>query len=549
MRIPIKAFSGLQPRLQAHLLPEGGATEAKNVVLSRGSLAPLKAPAFVADLGKAGAIRTIYRFGRDLDDDTRFWFHWNEDADVTRGPVPDDTSERTYFTVAGQPPMVTDATIATADDLMPTVAYRLGVPAPETRAIVTTTEQQDPGDLEAQSCLVAYTYVTAWGEEGPTSIVSDPVDMKSGDTLNVSNMDGPPSGAYNVTHKRLYVSAADSFGTATLRFWKEIPAGTATYSDTLVFTELGEALPEFSPIPPPDDLFGIMAHPSGFMVGFSGQRVYRSEPLKPYAWPHFSPVAHDIVGGAVTGQAVVICTKGDTYMATQTDPITFTPIRLDGSQPCVAKRTIKAFRGGVLYASPDGIVLVDQGGTLTVATQSLLTRDQWQAYKPESMHAAVHDSLYYCWYDTGAQSGCLILDVSDGAVVLTESDRYVTAAYTDLRRDELFVVAETGKVHKWNAGAGMEFQWASKTFLTERPQNMGAVQVIADDYPVTFDLEALIQADDGPRQISITKTINHGRPVRLKGSYRAREYRFTVRATSIIREITLASTMANVTAV
>jgi len=549
LRIPLKAFAGMQPRLEGHLLPDNAAADAIDVVLDRGSIEPLKAPSLVTSLAKVGPIRSIYRFGKDIDDDTVHWFHWAADADVTRGPIPDDTMERTYFTVAGQPPMVTDASIATADGLMPTAAYRLGIPAPETQAIVSTTEQQDPGDLVAQSCILAYTYVSGWGEEGPPSAVSMPFDVKTGDTVNVSNLDGPPSGAYNITHKRLYVSVTDAAGVAVLRFWKEIAVGSGTYGGVLSLSELGEALPDISPIPPPEDLFGIMSHPGGFLIGFSGQRVYRSEPLKPYAWPHFSPVSYDIVGGAVMGQAVVICTTGDTYMATQADPISFTPIRLDGSQPCVAKRTIKAFKGGVLYASPDGLVLVDPNGNLSVVTGDLLARDQWQAYKPESMHAAVHDNRYFCWYDTGDDdAGCLVLEVDLGRKVLTRSTQYVTAAYSDLRRDELFVALSDDKVYKWNVGSPLQGEWTSKTFIAERAQNIGAVQIIAEAYPVSFVLEAIIQTDSGARAVTTTKSVTNGRPVRLTGSYRARQYRYTVKASSTVREVTIASVLANITA-
>ena len=73
-----------------------------------------------------------------------------------------------------------------------------------------------------------------------------------------------------------------------------------TLSDKVDFTLLGEALPERAGAPPAD-LFGIMAHPGGFLVGFS-KRAYRSEVFKPYGWPYYSPVADEIVGGAVMGQ-------------------------------------------------------------------------------------------------------------------------------------------------------------------------------------------------------------------------------------------------------
>src|SRR3546814_844896 len=218
----------------------------------------------------------------------------------------------------------------------------------------------------------------------------------TGDTLNLINMDGPPSGQYNITHKRLYVSLDDGSGDAQiLRFWKEIPVGETTFSAELDLTLLMDALPVNDMVPPPEDMFGLMSHPGGFLVGFSGQKVYRSEVFKPYGWPYFTPLADDVVGGAVLGGATVVCTKGGTYMATQADPITFNPIRLNGWQPCVSKRSISVWQDAVVYASPDGLVGVDQGGSMQVLTEAVLTRDQWQEYKPESMLTAVHDGRIF----------------------------------------------------------------------------------------------------------------------------------------------------------
>lgn len=565
MRDAAKAFTGMQPRTEPHLLPAGAAQDALNVVLHRGSIQPLRAPAFVTELAKVGTKRAIYRFGKTVDDDARFWFHWLNDTDVATGPIPDDTSERVYYTEAGQPPRVTDATMATADGLMPTTWYRLGVPAPTVRATVTVTqapppepdpeappeEEGDKADLARQECYLAYTYVSVWGEEGPPNEVSEPFTAMTGDTLNVINMDPPPGGAYNIDRKRLYVSVYDPVSNvAVLRFWKEIPAAQETYSDVLDVTLLGEALPEFPLVPPPEDLFGLMAHPAGFMVGFSGQRVYRSEVFKPYGWPYFSPVADQIVGGAILGQATIICTKGDTYMATQMDPQTFTPQRLEGNQPCVAKRTIRTFRGGVVYASPDGLVMVDQAGSIRVATEGMLTRRQWQAYRPESMHGAVHDNRYYCWFDTGTERGALILEIESGGVTLTRSDIYVTATFADGRRDELFVALPAdNNLYKWDAGAALTGKWMSRRLILERPQNLGAVQVVADAYPVHFTLKAVIETDEGPRTVTVSKQITSGRPTRLKGNYRAREFTYTVEASTTLREVTVASVLGNVTAV
>ncbi|MNV19935.1 hypothetical protein D3C71_1108160 [compost metagenome] len=323
-----------------------------------------------------------------------------------------------------------------------------------------------------------------------------------------------------------------------------------TFSDEVDFTLLGEALPERALVPPPADLFGLMDHPAGFMIGFSGKRVYRSEVFKPFGWPYYSPVADEIVGGAIMGQATVVCTKGDTYLATQADPVTLTPLRLDGNQPCVAKRSIRAFKGGVVYASPDGLVMVDQTGGLSLVTEEMLTRAQWQAYRPESMHTNVHDSRLFCWYDTGASRGGLIFDLTRGAMSMTRTDVYATASYSDGRRDELFLALPDGDVHKWDGGVlPLAMRCVSKMFLLERAQNIGAAQVVAAAYPVTFRLRAVIEAVGGAREVVVEQVVLSGRPFRLRGNYRARSYEFTVEGTAAITEVTMASTLGNVTAV
>lgn len=551
MREAEKAFTGMLPRIEPHLLPAGASQDVLNANLQRGSLVPYKEPAKVADLAKVGTKLAIYRFGRSIDDDARYWFHWLNDTDVARGAIPDDAQERTYFTEAGQPPRVTDSTMATANQDMPSAWYRLGIPAPTSRATVTVAQQPNPpANIERQSCLLAYTFVSAWGEEGPPNEVSDPFNAATNDTLDVINMEGPPAGEYNITLKRLYISTTDATGTAVLRFWKEVPAGAVTFSDKVDFTELGEALPERALVPPPADLFGLMAHPGGFMIGFSGKRVYRSEVFKPFGWPYYSPVADEIVGGAIMGQATVVCTKGDAYLATQADPVTLTPLRLDGNQPCVAKRTIRAFKGGVVYASPDGLVMVDQSGGVGVVTEELLTRAQWQAYRPASMHASVHDNRYFCWFDTGAERGGLIFDLTRGAMSLTRTDVYATASYSDGRRDELFLALADGGVHKWDGGAvPLAMRRVSKKFLLERAQNIGAAQVVATAYPVTFRLRATIETSGGPMDVEVQHEVTSGRPFRLRGNYRARSYEFTVEGSAAISEVTVASTLGNVTAV
>lgn len=545
MHLTWRGFLGEIPRVEPHLLPQNAAQLAQNTKLWTGGLEPLKAPAYVADLAKVGAKQTIYRYGQSVDSDTQFWFHWLTDVDVCRGPLADDTQERVFFTGDGAP-QATDSTMATAGANLPSAAYLLGLPAPATKpaVAVTGTASGTPVNI-----VVGYQYVNSWNEPGPISPVSDPIDYYPGQTLEVSLMDGAPSGAYNVPYKRLYISQTDSTGDTRLRFWKEIAVGLDTATGTIDFTLLGEAVWEPSLIAPPAAMFGIMLHPNRFLVGFTKRKLLRSEINRPFGWPaaYQDPVGDDIVGGAIIGQSVVICTKGKTYLATGQDPLNQAIVDLAGYQPCVAKRSIKALPFGVLYASPDGVALATLGGPLVVVSEGHFTRDQWQAFKPESMHAAVHDNRYYVWYDTGTVKGGLIFEFSAAGqlVNLVRTDLHVSAAYADHRRDNLFVaLAADGHLYKWDAGTAATQTWRSAEVRLPRPQAVGAAQVQAGTYPVTFKLyERAKVGNDIVTQLVDTVTVSDARPFTLSGNDRREAIIVEVSGTTKITQVDVASSI------
>ena len=450
MREAEKAFTGMVPMVEPHLLPAGASQELVNGNPLGGALVPYKGPAKVADLAKPGTKLAIYRFGRSLDDDARFWFHWLHDTDVARRDPGRCTGA--YLFHGGRPAAARDG--FDHGDLQRADADGL-VPAGHTGGDGARHRDRDPAakspaNLERQSCLLAYTFVSAWGEEA-----AEPGErpIQCGHERHAQRYQHGRAAGRGIQHHAqaaVYLDdRRDGHGDPALL--ERDPGRRRDVLRQGGFHAARRGAAGACAGAPPADLFGIMAHPGGFLVGFSGKRVYRSEVFKPYGWPYYSPVADEIVGGAVMGQATVICTKGDTYLATQADPVTMTPTRLDGHQPCVAKRTIRAFKGGVVYASPDGLVMVDQSGGVGVVTEGLISRAQWQAYKPASMHAAVHDNRYFCWYDTGAERGGLIFDLTRGAMSLTRTDVYATAAYSDGRRDELFLALADGNVHSGTA--------------------------------------------------------------------------------------------------
>lgn len=532
MKLTFELFDGIQPRLRPHLLKPSAAQRAMNTKLWSGAAEPFKLPLFVQSL-PAGVKKTIYRHGQARTDEN-YWMAWTTDVDVARGPVANDTQERIYFTGNGVP-KATDASIAWASSPYPSASYLLGLPAGSAATI------SSPGATGTPTRIgLVYIYVSAWGETGPPAPVSNLIDYYAGQTLTVSGMSGAPSGAYSISKKYLYIASTDANGTTAYRFWKEVTLGATGTTGTVDFTLLSEAISTPSLIAPPAGLFGLKAHPGGFLVGFTERQFCRSEVFKPYGWPtvYQDPLPDTIVGGEVLGTSVVICTKGKTYLFSGNDPLNQAKNDLEGWQPCVSKRSIAKVTAGIVYASADGLVLVNGSSALQVVSGAHFTRQQWQAFKPESSHAAVHDDRYFWWWDNGAATGLLIFDLNgSGVEQLVESNIHATASFADHRKDELYItLASDGHLYKWDAGAAATMVWRSKLFHLDCPQNIGAVKVEADAYPVTFRLYA-------GGVLQHTTTITNDRPKTLRGDRRYKDVEVEIEGATVVSTLTVASSI------
>lgn len=544
--IRINSFRGMAPRLGPKLLAKEQAQEARNCNLVSGELRPWAttgAPQTSdSSLEKTGTIKTIHLFNRD------FWLHWVEDVDVERGPIADDTQERTYYTVNDgdtTPPRVTDATLATegTSGEWPTNYYRLGVPAPASAPSVSVNSGSgstcDAADQE--STVYVYTYVTGWGEEGPPSDPSAVVDRCDADTVTVSGMDTGASGNYDWDVKRIYRAVTGAEGTE-YQFVAEVGIATTSYDDDVDTADLGEVLPSATWSPPPDDLVGLTMLPNGIAAGFKGQDLYLSEAYLPHAWPteYRQTLEHAIVGIGAFGQSLVVCTEGQPYIAQGTDPASYTAQQLPMEQGCSSKRSIVGIEGGVIYASPDGLVQVGGQGA-QIITDAVMDREDWQALKPSSILGVYHDRRYFGFYDDGTTKAGFIFDPRDPESGMTWIDLHATAAFSDLLTDTLYLVDANGDLVVWNTGAGNQTAtWKSAVFPIPYETNFGALQVVATSYN---SVTAKVYADGA---LKATKTLTGPRPVRLPAGFRAREWEVQVEATDDVQEIVMAETIGEI---
>jgi hypothetical protein len=480
--IQLKSFGGISPKVSPRLLADNQAQVALNCAVFSGTIIPLPGVgATVATLTKTGTPKTIYRFGQDLISDANYWFHWTTDVDVARGQIAGDTSEWTFYT-DGVLPKATYNTLALSGTDYPTVSRPLGLPAPTAACTATAGDAPEGSTATPETRVYTYTLVSkesGYEFESAPAAASAGVDVVPEQPVTVAGFASLPSG-YNVTHRRIYRATAGTF-----LFVAEITAATTSYEDVKLAEDLGEEVPSLTWLQPPAELRGLINLPNGIMAGFKGRDVYFCDPYHPHAWPvqYQQSLDYPVVGLGRMDTTLAVLTTGSPYIIQGSHPDSMTVVKSDLEQSCVSKRSIVGFNGAVIYASPDGLVMLSSNGS-KIITEQYFIRSQWQAlFKPDSIHAYQHDLKYVGFYDNGVTQGGFIYDTTSG--VFTMHDIYATAGYNDLQNDKLFLAFEDRDIKPWFEGGAKDFTWRSKKYTFPKPLSMACAQLEAEAYPVT----------------------------------------------------------------
>lgn len=529
--ILIKAFDGLKPYLDPLLLGAADATAARNVVLSSGSIEPLKGFTTLAGLTKS-LPKTLFRYGNSSNEN-EYWLEFTEETDVIRSVAVEDPYGRIYWT-DGNTPKYAPSSLILSGASYPGGSYTLGIPAPASASSVAGSAPSVSALGETRTYVV--TYVSAYGEEGPPSAASDLATVDPEQPVFLTDLPVAPGGSYNITLKRIYRSSAVG-SSAQFQYVTELPIGQTTFTDEVAQDSLGEVLLTETWVAPPTTLQGLKMLPSGVAVGFSGNTVYASEPNLPYAWPHKFPLDSKIVGIGVFRQNVVALTNDYPFLLTVTDPAAVSPERLELPQACVSKGSIVDTGDGVIYASPDGLVTISSGG-VSVLTLKHITPEQWAAYNPSSIKAVWHENRYHATFTrANGTRGMMIWDFSGTGAVFRESDLGsegpITAMYSDARTDTLYCAYE-GNIVRFNRGSNLTALWGSKTFRLAYPANFAVAAVDAYAFPVTMRIYA-----DG--SLWHTRTVTSRDPFRLPDGPRSLDWRIEVETAHEVTRIRVAS--------
>lgn len=486
-------FSGIAPGVSPRLLADQFAQIAENVDFSSGRLTPITTDVDTFTL-QSGLRRSIY-FYRDTN-----WLEWDQDGvKAVPGPIPGDTLARLYWTGQNYPRMGTVSTIVAGGAGYPANSYRLGVPAPANAPTTSKSGTVNP-DQTPDDVSYVYTFVTAFGEEGPPSPPSTQFERTDTETVVITMPSGDlPTGNYNFgtgAYKRIYRSNTGSNSSA-FQFLAQVAIATTTYSDTTPSAGLGEVLPSASWIGPPDDnaslypdgpMKGLIAVANGVFAGFTGKRLCLSEPFLPHAWPvdYRITLEETIVAIGAVANGIIALTNGTPYFVTGTDPSAMTAIRVDLPQACVNTNSVVDMGSYLLYAGPDGLCAVS-GSEGRVVTEGLITAKQWNAdFNPTGFRAFRYENTYVAFWSVGGVNKGFVFDprAEEAAISNITSVGEVRGGYMNPKDGELYLIV-ANKIQKYRGGTSKRtLTWKSKQLVLPKPLSMGWVSVKAQAYPV-----------------------------------------------------------------
>lgn len=507
--IDITTMRGEMPRVLPHMLPDGYSALALNCHFRFGVITP------VSDDGKSSVTfgikpETIFQYRRDK------WFTWRGVVDAVRSPVAQDAYGRVYYT-DGQYPKVTSAQIATSGNgPYPTTSYRLGVPAPGSAIMCTVlnpppvegTEEDDAKDDETR--FYTQTFVTAYGEEGPPGPQSLEVTVKKGGAVDLT-MQPPPLQNSNITRQRIYRSASGG-GNADFLLVTELDAGVMSFHDDLLTEQLGPVLETEHYVMPPDNMIGLCMMANGIAAGFAGNEVMFSEAFLPYAWPdsYRQTTAEDIVAIASIGTALVVATKGEPYLFSGVSPANISGAKLPLTQACVSRQSMVVMDGFVLYAGTNGLVSVSGDGNALIATEKIISPEQWRdMFNPSSIKAYQYRGEYVARYTkTDGSQAVFIFNPQD--MDIRHMSTTFDTAYNDTATDTLYLVKGRELSVSQGANTPLSLVWRSKTFIAQESTSFSCLRIKAP-YPervgisVFADGQPVIQLPPGSLRSSVLK--------------------------------------------
>lgn len=550
-KISLNTFGGIFPKISPRLIPENGATIAEYCRLDSGRLGAIGQNSAAVDHDGVAfyvplTTKTIYKHTNR--DGSHAWLKWAKEVHPLPSPIREDEWDRLYWSGDVYPRFAigTEVAASVAPNYTPSAERRLGIPEPDIAMVAAKTA--DTGDATAPVLFRAYTYtyVSGLGEEGPPAPPSAVIEARQADTCTLTFADTVPAAVYNTTphpaKRRIYRTNING----DFQYLVDIAVSATTYVDTKLDEELGEVLSSSDYDAPPDDDVGdhpdgqlqmMTQLPNGIVAGYAGRTIFFSEAYLPHSFPrNYSLTTRYRITGIVSlSVGLIVLTEGKPALVSGSNPASMSMVEIDTVESCVSRRSIVDMGDQAIFAGPDGLVTVTEGG-MQPLTLPLFSNKQWAAMNPSSIHAYRYDGRYLWFWDNGTDRGGFMLDFSTEQPQLVTLPFHAIAGHFDPVGGDLYLAIVEGgqaRIRKFDDGADATYIWQSREMRIEAPICPGAAIVDAEAYPITFQLYA-----DGA--LKHTEVVTNDQMFRLPSGYMANEFRVKVSGTGLLNAIHIA---------
>lgn len=259
------------------------------------------------------------------------------------------------------------------------------------------------------------------------------------------------------------------FSTPSITLSLQVPAGPA-----IIFPRADA---------PPAGLTDLVAHRDGTMSARTDTFVTFSAKLRPHAWPAEQRIqAFDRIRKWVAGQSFG-------YILTDDQPIVVGVAMLDDmhrkvkivedSLPITWPSSAAVWHSSVIYASRDGLVMLQPDGAYRLISAAHWTPAQWRALNAQQIQAVAWDGYYWGF---GPKISFRIR-IPEAAYGDADPELIYLSAHpkaVQLENDHLYLLFTDG-IYKWNEGDSLQpYVWRSRGTNKLIREYMDAYGVDAD---------------------------------------------------------------------
>ena len=549
--VNVGLFRGMSEKVSPRLLPEDMAVSVVNADLDGGTLRPLKAMLNSASISPVGPTSNSEPNGStkalfQARDGVWFNFTAGTNISVMDSPIAEDSFKRVYYSGHGEP-KVTKTTAGTT-------SFQLGLPKADTPSSTISPANSAKEETEpASSRSYVATHVTAFLEEGPPSLPTTILNVRSDQTVTINTIARSASDR-NIAYYRIYRTDANG----SFRFVRQLLATTAfTFVDNTLDAALGEELASQEWDAPPLAMQGLCAMSNGISAGFVGQTVCFSEAFLPHAWPkRFQLTTQNAIKAIKPFETgLLVMTEGKPYIVQGADPAGMVMTELNVPYPISSVHSAVDMGGSVIYCSSDGLVSVSSSGA-SLVTEAIFSSDGWvAAHSPASVSGFLWEGKYVGFHaSVGGVTG-FIFDPRGGKAAFTKHSAGVVTdgvGFSSSRDDELYVLVDgsggSTTLKKFAANSTyLQVKWLSRHYYSDRPVNLGVARVAFGQnlglQDTTIKLTACANMDDPSAAEVHSETIPPTKDTltfRLPSGYKEHNFAVEVETFREIHSITFA---------